>query len=143
MKSVFLDTGYLIAPEAADDQHHQAGRAHRSRFSAALPPLATKSYVFDEVATFFTSRGHHAKAVEIGRPESFADSVFAHYRQHIYHQPTDRLRDDHLFGGIVQQTRVAFRLGHRLANSSARPEWNPGEAFVEARRAAELKAGRR
>ncbi len=59
--------GYLIALEASDDQHHRAARAHWSTFAAALPPLVTTSYVFDEVVTFFTSRGRHAKAVEIGR----------------------------------------------------------------------------
>jgi uncharacterized protein len=64
---VFLDTGYLIALEASDDQHHEEAREHWKSFSAALPPLVTTSYVFDEVVTFFTSRGRHAKAVEVGR----------------------------------------------------------------------------
>jgi predicted nucleic acid-binding protein len=32
----------------------------------ALPRPATTSYVFDEVVTFFNSRGAHAKAVQVG-----------------------------------------------------------------------------
>jgi uncharacterized protein len=63
---VFLDIGYVIALEASDDQHHEAAREHWKSFAAALPPMVTTSYVFDEVVTFFTCRGRHAKPVEIG-----------------------------------------------------------------------------
>lgn len=66
MTSVFLDTGYLIALEAADDQYHDAAVQHWRGFTAQLPPLVTTSYVFDEVVTFFNSRNRHAKASEIG-----------------------------------------------------------------------------
>ena len=66
MASVFLDTGYVIALEAADDQYHDTAVQHWQGFTTQLPSLVTTSYVFDEVVTFFNSRNQHAKASEIG-----------------------------------------------------------------------------
>ncbi len=66
MKRLFLDTSYLIALEAADDQHHGAAVAHWRTLGESLPLLVTSTYIFDEVTTFFAGRGRHAKAVEIG-----------------------------------------------------------------------------
>ena len=66
MKSFFLDTGYVIALELSSDQNHRAASKHWRSASKSLRLLVTTSYVFDEIVTFFNSRGHHAKAVEIG-----------------------------------------------------------------------------
>jgi predicted nucleic acid-binding protein len=62
---VFLDTGYLIALEDADDANHPAAMEHREGFRR-MPSFMTTSYVVDEVVTFFNVRGHHGKAVELG-----------------------------------------------------------------------------
>jgi uncharacterized protein len=67
VKPHFLDTGYLIALEAADDQHHAAAVRHWHAIVQSRPRLITTSFVLDEVATFFNSRGRHAKAVEVGK----------------------------------------------------------------------------
>jgi predicted nucleic acid-binding protein len=62
---LFLDTGFLLALESADDQHHAAAHQYWQSFeSGNSVPLVTTSYVLDEVATFFNTRGLHAKAVE-------------------------------------------------------------------------------
>ena len=66
MTSVFLDTGYVLALEAADDQYHDTASQHWRGMARELPPLVTTSYVFDEVVAFFNSRKQNAKAVEVG-----------------------------------------------------------------------------
>lgn len=66
MNRVFLDTGYLIALEASDDQHHEEAIRHWRQSVPEISSIVTTTYVFDEVVTFFNSRGHHSKAVEIG-----------------------------------------------------------------------------
>lgn len=67
MKSVFLDTGYVIALEAADDQHHENAVNHWREIGPENTSIVTTTYVFNECVTFFNGRGHHAKAVEIGQ----------------------------------------------------------------------------
>jgi predicted nucleic acid-binding protein len=71
---VFVDTGYLIALEDADDDNHRAAMEHREGLRA-LPPLTTTSYIVDEVVTFFNVRGQHRKAVELGEALLSSPSV--------------------------------------------------------------------
>lgn len=56
MNRVFLDTGYLIALEASDDQHHKDAVQHWRTSLPEISSIVTTTYVFDEVVTFFNSR---------------------------------------------------------------------------------------
>jgi predicted nucleic acid-binding protein len=72
---LFIDTGYLLALELANDQNHQVAQQHWQSLLDMLPPLITTSYVLDETVTFFNSRGYHAKAVEVGNNLLYSPSV--------------------------------------------------------------------
>ncbi len=66
MKSVFLDTSYILALEIASDQNHPSALDYWQSIKADLPIFVTTSYVFNEVVTFFNSRAHHDKALQVG-----------------------------------------------------------------------------
>lgn len=87
MTPLFLDTSFLIALESASDQRHQEAKTFWQTFRQNPSPLVTTSYVLNEAATFFNSRGHHAKAVEIGHNllESPA-LLFLHIDEELFHE---------------------------------------------------------
>ncbi|HEX5871814.1 MAG TPA: type II toxin-antitoxin system VapC family toxin [Longimicrobium sp.] len=62
---LFLDTGFLIALNAADDQYHKRAVEHW-RLIGRTRLLVTTTYIVDEVVTFFNSRGRHQRAMELG-----------------------------------------------------------------------------
>lgn len=75
MSKVFLDTSYLLALELTRDQNHATATQHWQSIIQSIPPLVTTSYVFDEVVTYFNSRGHHAKAVQVGNNLLLSPSI--------------------------------------------------------------------
>jgi uncharacterized protein len=67
VKAHFVDTGFLIALESSDDQHHRAAQAFWQDFLHHPFDLVTTSFVLGEIATFFNAHGQHSKAIQIGR----------------------------------------------------------------------------
>lgn len=94
MNSIFVDTGYLLALELANDINHHAALQHWQRVVKALPPLITTSYVFDEVMTFFNSRGFHAKAVQVGNNLLRSPSMhLIHVDEYLFYEGWDYFKN--------------------------------------------------
>ena len=122
MKPAFLDSGYLIALEAADDENHRAALRHWRSDAGASLPLVTTTYVVAEVVTFFNSRGKHAKAVEIGQRLLTSPSVrIVHVDQSLFFQAWRYFREHSdktysltdcvsfvLMGSLELRTALAF-----------------------------------
>ncbi len=85
MNTVSVDTGYWLALELANDQNHAAALEHWQGIRDDLPKLVTTSYIFDEVVTFFNSRSHHAKAIQVGQRLLHSPSIqFVHVDETLF-----------------------------------------------------------
>ena len=72
----------------------------------------------------------------IDRPEGWGREQILAFEAHRYHQPSDQLDPSWSFDGMVEDTRLAYRVGLELANADEAPRWRPGDEFEAARRAA-------
>ncbi|HXM75364.1 MAG TPA: M20/M25/M40 family metallo-hydrolase, partial [Thermoanaerobaculia bacterium] len=75
----------------------------------------------------------------IGKPAGWGEKQIDHYEKVDYHQPSDEYRKSWDLSGAVEDLRVLFEVGYRVAQGDTYPEWRPGTEF-RARREAMLKA---
>jgi Zn-dependent M28 family amino/carboxypeptidase len=74
----------------------------------------------------------------IGKPADFGQQKRDSFDANDYHKPSDEIKADWDLSGAVDDLRVFFDLGYRIANGDKFPEWKPGNEF-KARRDAMLK----
>ncbi len=79
----------------------------------------------------------------VGRPAGWGAQQVEDYVARNYHQPSDELTSEWRFDGMVDDARFGFFAGAIVANDEAMPQWNPGNEFEAARRAALAAAGER
>jgi predicted nucleic acid-binding protein len=91
----FLNTGYLVAIENAEDDNHPTAREHFDGFGR-MSMVTTTSYILDEVVTFFNVRGQHAKVVEVEEWLHGSPSVgMVHVGEDLLRRALGLLRDVH------------------------------------------------
>lgn len=72
----------------------------------------------------------------LGKPAGWGKEQIEKWEATHYHQPSDELRDDWNLEGAVEDTRLLFFLGVKVANSDSLPRWNRGDEFEAARQKA-------
>jgi Zn-dependent M28 family amino/carboxypeptidase len=77
----------------------------------------------------------------IGKPPGWGVKKTEEWEAKDYHQPSDEIRDDWDLGGAIDDTRLSFWLGVKVANADRMPRWNPGDEFEAARKKAVAEAG--
>ncbi len=74
----------------------------------------------------------------IGKPPDYGKQKRDNYTANDYHKPSDEVKPDWDLAGAVDDLRVFFRIGDRVANGNTIPEWKPGTEF-KAKRDAMMK----
>jgi Zn-dependent M28 family amino/carboxypeptidase len=77
----------------------------------------------------------------IGKPPGYGREQVENYEKTTYHQPSDEYRDAYDFSGAVEDSRLAFLLGCRVAAANEMPRWTKGDEFeaVRLKALAEIK----
>jgi Zn-dependent M28 family amino/carboxypeptidase len=78
----------------------------------------------------------------VGQPPELGRERRQAWQEAHYHQPSDDLTPDWSFEGVVEDARLLFLLGVKVANAPRAPEWRPGDEFEAARRKALAEIGR-
>jgi Zn-dependent M28 family amino/carboxypeptidase len=69
----------------------------------------------------------------VGKPANYGQQVRDDYTEHDYHKPSDVIKPDWDLSGAVEDLKVFFAVGYRVAQASKYPEWKPGNEFKATR----------
>ncbi|MCM3876355.1 MAG: M28 family peptidase [Thermoanaerobaculia bacterium] len=69
----------------------------------------------------------------VGKPPGFGREQQERFENADYHQPSDEFRESWDFSGAVEDVRLAFWLGCRVARAPGMPRWNKGDEFESTR----------
>ena len=69
----------------------------------------------------------------IGQPADYGEKKRIEYVSHDYHKPSDEVRDDWDMSGAVEDVRMLFEVGRRVADGDTYPAWKTGSEFKAVR----------
>jgi Zn-dependent M28 family amino/carboxypeptidase len=76
----------------------------------------------------------------VGQPAGWGRQQMEKFEAESYHQPSDQLRPEWSFDGMVQDSQLGFLTGLWVAEQDEMPTWTRGDEFEAAREAAILAA---
>ncbi len=77
----------------------------------------------------------------LGKPAGWGKEQQEKWEAVSYHQPSDQMTATWNLEGAVEDSRVGFMCGLSVAQTTALPQWNPGDEFEAARKAALAAVG--
>jgi Zn-dependent M28 family amino/carboxypeptidase len=77
----------------------------------------------------------------IDRPAGWGKEKMEEFEAKHYHQPSDEIRPDWNFDGMIEDAQLGFYVGNNVANADTMPSWNAGDEFEAARKKALAEAG--
>ena len=97
-------------------------------------PEPEKGYFYRSDHFEFAKQGIPALYIDagvqfIGKPEGYGEQKRQEYVTNDYHKPSDEIKDDWDLSGAVEDFRLMFRVGYRVATDDTWPEWKPGTEF--------------
>jgi Zn-dependent M28 family amino/carboxypeptidase len=78
----------------------------------------------------------HSGVNVIGKPEGWGKLQIEEWIETRYHQPSDEYQEDWDLRGAVEDIRLLYYVGLRAAQQDPLPQWNAGDEFEAARKAA-------
>jgi Zn-dependent M28 family amino/carboxypeptidase len=118
-KAVAASQGRVISP----DQFLDRGFYYRSdQFSFAK--IGVPALYFDTGQEF------------VGRPAGWGKQQQEAFEAKDYHQPSDEVRDDWNYDGMIEDAQLGLFAGWIISQSDDFPKWNPGDEFEAARKKA-------
>jgi Zn-dependent M28 family amino/carboxypeptidase len=70
----------------------------------------------------------------VGRPAGWGRQQIEAYETHSYHQPSDQIKPDWNFDGMIDDAQLGLAVGAIIANRDQAPGWLPGDEFAAARK---------
>jgi Zn-dependent M28 family amino/carboxypeptidase len=69
----------------------------------------------------------------VDKPADYGKAKREEYTQKDYHKVTDEVKPDWDLSGAIEDLRLLFEVGYRVAQGDRYPEWKPGTEFKDAR----------
>jgi Zn-dependent M28 family amino/carboxypeptidase len=111
-----------------------AGVAGEQQRTIKPDPEPEKGYFYRSDHFEFAKKGvpalyTHSGIDFIGKPADYGKQKRQEYVANDYHKPSDEVKPDWDLTGAVNDLRLFFEVGQRIADGTTWPEWRPGTEF--------------
>ncbi|HEX7121438.1 MAG TPA: M28 family metallopeptidase [Gemmatimonadaceae bacterium] len=102
--------------------------------TVAPDPEPEKGFFYRSDHFEFAKKGVPALYTDAGvqyidKPAGYATTKREEYTANDYHKPSDEIKPDWDLSGAVEDARLLFEVGYRVAQGDRWPEWKPGTEF--------------